>query len=141
MSRKMPEITSRNDLSDQICALRVTLDKEDEYGRIADLVLRGSTNQIRATKPKVKEDNHDTGKAAYVWRMVAFQVSPNGQHHCMPVTADFDLPAYNTEGKWSASIAREMAKDLDRLVDCIVNCVPKHQWHGVTRWARAMGRI
>ena len=138
---KMPEITSRNDLSDQICALRVTLDQEDEYGRIADLVLRGSTNQIRATKPKVSKDKPDTGYAAYVWRMVAFQVSPNGQHHCMPVTANFDLPAYDENGQWSAAISREMEKKMDLLVDCIVNCVPRHQHYGLHRWGRALDRF
>lgn len=47
-------------------------------------VFRGKTGQIRATKPK-------DGRAAYIWRMVVFQVSTNPQHHSMPMTADFDI--------------------------------------------------
>lgn len=47
-------------------------------------VFRGKTDQIRATKPS-------DPRAAYIWRMVAFQVSTNPQHHCMPMTADFGL--------------------------------------------------
>ena len=136
---KMPEITSRNDLSDAIRAIGLPDDLEQEFGRVADLVLRGSTNQIRATKPKVSKDNPDTGYAAYVWRMVAFQVSPNGQHQCMPVTANFDLPAYDEDGQWRTAISRDMEKKMDMLVDCIVNCVPRHLHHGINRWGRALG--
>ena len=40
---------------------------------------------LRAAKPS------NAGDAAYVWRMVAFQVSPIPQHHCLPVCADFDI--------------------------------------------------
>lgn len=47
-------------------------------------VFRGKTGQIRATKPK-------DGRAAYIWRMVVFQVSTNPQHHSMPMTADFGI--------------------------------------------------
>jgi len=36
---------------------------------------------IRSTKPR-------DGRSAYVWRMVAFMVSRNPQHQCMPAMAD-----------------------------------------------------
>lgn len=99
---------------------------------------------LRASKPKVEytiveKDGRklrmptlETGRAAYVWRMVAFQVSPIGQHHCLPILADFDLPG-------SVEEARAEAKRLDVLVEKIVNAIPKSQWSGIHRWARALG--
>ena len=66
------------------------------------------------------------------------KVSPNRQHQCMPMTADFNLPAYY-EGttKWSCQAARAMGKELDKLVDKIISYIPKEQWHGVKAWGRA----
>ncbi len=96
---------------------------------------------VRATKPKVDKNNPITGKAAYVWRMLVFAVSPKPQHQCMPCTADFDLPAYDENGKWSSKIARSMSKDLQPLEDLLLECIDKRQWFGVQRWARAFGVI
>jgi phenylpropionate dioxygenase-like ring-hydroxylating dioxygenase large terminal subunit len=72
--------------------------------------------RLRASRPK-------DGIAAYVWRHVAFTISPISQHHCMPVTSYFWLPSghYDT-------------KELDALVNKIVNEVPKGAWHGVAKW-------
>ena len=103
---------------------------------IIGLVVK-KNGQIRATKPKVKEDEPITGKASYVWRMVVFMVSQNRVHQCMPITADFDLPAYDEEGKWSSRKSREMAETLKAVEDSIVNGVDKSQWHGVRRWQKA----
>ena len=100
-------------------------------------VTRGKPGQLRASKPKVKDSDPITGKAAYVWRMVCFLISPKGQHHCMPITADFDLPAF-VDGKWSSAAARDMSKVLKPLEDAIVNSVPKTEWYGVRSWASAM---
>jgi hypothetical protein len=105
---------------------------------IINLVVK-KNGQIRATKPKVKEDEPITGKAAYVWRMVVFMVSQNRVHSCMPVTADFDLPAYDEDGRWSSRKAREMSETLKATIDAIVDGVDKSQWHGVKRWSRAFG--
>jgi hypothetical protein len=105
---------------------------------IINLVVK-KNGQIRATKPKVKEETPITGKAAYVWREVVFMVSPKPTHMCMPVTADFDLPAYDENGKWSSQKAREMSKTLKATVDAIVDGVDKSQWHGVRRWGKAFG--
>lgn len=110
----------------------------DEFSKIFKIVVK-KDHSIRASKPKVKDDI--TGKAAYVWRMVCFQVSPKPQHHCMPVTANFDLPAYDENGKWSCSVSRIMEKELDKLVDVIVDSIPKTQWHGISRWGKAFGII
>ena len=94
--------------------------------------------KIRATKPKVKESDVISGDAAYVWRMVVFMVSPKAQHQCMPIAADFDLQTYDETGRWSAKLAQERAKQLDKIVDKIVDLVPKHQQYGVIRWAKAL---
>ena len=92
---------------------------------------------IRASKPKVNE-NPTTGKAAYVWRMVCFLVSPKPAHMCMPCTAEFDLPAYDENGRWSSPVSREMAKELDVLVNKIVDGIDVALWHGVHRWAKVL---
>lgn len=101
---------------------------------------------LRAAKPKieyniVEKDGRklrhptlETGRTAYVWRMVAFHVSPVNQHNCIPFCAEFDLPG-------SVQEAREEAKRLDLLVDKIVNAMDKREWRGVRRWGRALGYI
>ena len=105
--------------------------------KIVNLVIK-KDDRIKASKPKINDFDSNTGKAAYVWRMVCFMVSPKTAHMCMPCTADFDLPAHDSSGRWSASIAREMAEKLDKLVDMIVDAVDKSEWHGVHRWAKVL---
>ena len=99
----------------------------------------GRGGRLRASKPPVSKDDPTSGEAAYVWRMVAFQVSPNGKHHCMPCTADFDLPTIYWDRTDPSSHDRRRAriKELDAVVDAIVNTVPKNEWHGIRRWSRA----
>lgn len=75
-----------------------------------------------------------SGEAKYLWRMVAFGVSTNPKHHCIPVTADFDL-----DGTWDERRAR--SKVLDKLADRIETCVPVLERHGTMRWGRALGMI
>jgi len=109
---------------------------QEEFTSILDVIVKKNGN-LRASKPKVNTDID--GKAAYVWRLAAFSLSTNPQHHCMPVCADFDLPAYDENGKWSSAVARQMAKELDVLEKIIVNSVPRDEWSGVHRWAKALG--
>ena len=111
--------------------------------------------RLRASKPKVErhvdhyehydlpsgpyespvyEPDRDQGETAYVWRMVAFAVSPKSQHHCMPCTADFDIP-----GKWSEKRAR--LDELDALADKITSVIPARQHYGTIRWVQALGQI
>jgi hypothetical protein len=110
--------------------------EREEFFEIFDIVVK-SNQTVRKTKPKLT--GAISRKAAYVWRMVVFQLSSNRQHQCMPVCADFDLPANDENGKWSSRIAREQAKKLDLLVYAIVESVPTEQRHGINRWARALG--
>ena len=88
---------------------------------------------LRASKPPVDKENPITGKAAYVWRLVAFMASPMPAHSCMPVCADWDLPgSYGDE-------RRALADEMDKLVDKIVATLPVSS--GAMQWARGFGII
>ena len=74
-----------------------------------------------------------SGDAQYVWRMVAFVVSPRPEHHCMPMMADCYI-----DGDYATRKRRRV--ELDEIVDRIVDVVPVHDWHGTQRWARVWGQ-
>lgn len=122
---------------DQKVLEELTKDFSDDWKRVVSIVVK-KNGQIRATKPKVDKNDPVTGVAAYIWRMVVFAVSPKPQHQCMPMTAGFDLPAYDENGKWSAKVEMKMMKELKPLEDAIINSVPKTKWYGVNRWATVM---
>jgi len=118
----------------------------EEYALAKGIVATRGKNKgcLRASKPKVERTDlgpqepgsfyhnwHiEGGETAYIWRMVAFFISPKHQHQCMPCTADMDLPGDGFKER------KALAEELDEVVDKIVDTVPKHQWHGVRRWAR-----
>jgi hypothetical protein len=104
-------------------------------------LIQGRGGRLRASKPTVDKNEPITGKAAYVWRLVAFMVSTKSAHHCMPVTADFDLPAYDESGKWCCRAAHQMADSLNPLIKKITDAIPLSQSHGAVRWGRALGMI
>jgi hypothetical protein len=119
----------------------------DEEKLIASGIIstRGKNKgRLRASKPEIDYSFHEkngakyrtpsleSGRVAYVWRMVAFHVSPIGSHHCLPMTAEFDLPGTVQEG-------REEAQRLNVLVNKIVNAIPSKLWAGIGRWAKALG--
>ncbi len=126
---------------------------------IAEQIL--NKGKLRASKPK-------DGEAAYVWRMVAFICSPVSQHQCMPMTAEFDLPqqywgprdmperfgarndpaayrAWHDSDEYRAATdtararRRQRVKELQAIADALLETVPKRQWTGAIRWARALG--
>jgi hypothetical protein len=103
-----------------------SLSLSDEHLAIALKCLNKGV--LRATKPKT-----DDGYAAYVWRNICFSVSQNPKHWCMPVCADMDMKEVYKD-------RRNKCKELDILVNNIINLYPKNEWYGVTRWARAMGQ-
>jgi hypothetical protein len=128
---------------------------EDER-KLANMIVANqgkNKGRLRAAKPKIEYEiyqhrgrdyrvsTYDTGRAAYLWRMVAFFISKNYQHHSMPIMADCDLPFRLDNDTWQAE-SRAMAKELDKLADKICNhCVPLRQQTGAMRWARALGGI
>lgn len=89
---------------------------------------------LYAAKPK-----NISGEGLYIWRMVVFQVSKFPNHQCMPVTADFDLPEKYWSKETPIEVKKAIRKELDDIVDEIVNTIPKSEWHGVIRWGRALG--
>lgn len=88
---------------------------------------------FRASKPKCENSKPNTGRAAYVWRMVGFQISSIPALQCMPCTAEF----YLCDEDWKQR--REVLKELDAVVDNIVSLVPPAKRHGINRWAKALG--
>lgn len=87
--------------------------------------------KLRASKPK-------EGQAAYVWRMLAFYVSPVSQHQCMPITADWDMqnqhfpspkfppgtrwddPAYRAAMDAHRAKVDARRKELDAITDALL---------------------
>jgi hypothetical protein len=92
----------------------------------------GGKDMLRRSKPKVDKNNPVTGKAAYVWRMVGFYLGWTGQLTCMPVCAEWDLPLpYGPE-------RQAMVKELDELVDRVIERFPAQSWGGVATWAAVL---
>lgn len=117
--------------------------------KIADRLVAGqgkNKGRLRASKPdiaytivekdgrKYREPSKDDGLAAYLWRIVAFAISPIHQHQCLPVCADFDLPYFTV----SREDQKRLADDMKALCDKIVSKVPIQEQHGYMRWAKAL---
>lgn len=124
----------------EVASLVANLSDEDKA--IAKHIV-GRGGLLRSSKPKDAE-------GSYVWRMVAFYLSSNPQHHCMPVLADAQLweiaPKKVTSWSNGKLVAdqdwiKNRCKELDVIVDKIVNQVPVNQQAGTKRWARAFGVI
>lgn len=139
MNRQMPKI--------DLDALQDDLEPKD-FAIVRRIVATKGKNKgrLRASKPKVQNEVDPlSGKAAYVWRMVCFMASPNPQHSCMPVTADWDLPIYDEDESWLADASegakrrREMCKELDALVDKVAATLPISE--GAASWMRGFGMI
>ena len=73
-----------------------------------------------------------TGISDYVWRNVAFQISPLPIHHHLPMGAPFYLPGPKALGyeKWM-----ELQKALNVLVDEICDTIPVQDWQGIAQWS------
>ena len=97
-------------------------------------ITKGPVCRLMATRPK-----NLAGADQYVWRMVALYLSKRPAHQCMPVCADFPLFDDPASGYKEMDFRERAAyrKSLDEIADTIVNAVPKSEWHGVNRWAKA----
>lgn len=80
---------------------------------------------LKGARPRLHE-SAESRYAAYVWRMVAFQISPNAQHHHMPTTCFWWLPKGTN---------KSIIQWLDGLVSKITDTVPKEEWWGVLAWS------
>lgn len=152
MKTQMPRLNL-----DTINAALVGLDTTLDIAQVEQMVARIVANQgknkgcLRAAKPEVTrhkagedrygrtryEPDYTEGCAAYIWRNVAFSISPMSQHQCMPVTDWFDLPGpggYNDE-------RRALCKELDKVVDVIIKTVPQSERHGLRRWGQVLGMV
>lgn len=142
--------------------LKTKLDAK-QWSMVRDcFVNRGGIYRLRSSRP-----TKASGSVQYIWRMIAFTVSPNPQHHCIPMGADFYIldseiahrtdqyiPKYlydsdrEAVAKWSQKTWDMMHKgekrrnyvkqELDPIVDIVVNNIPKNQWYGVKRWHHAL---
>jgi len=145
--------------------LKLTLTAE-EFSLFERIISTQGKNKgaLRVAKPKHSREDLDSCKAAYLWRMVAFQASPISAHHCMPMCADFDIPRdlnnpnypkdKDYPDRWSNSDSKywhdckpfrdahkALLKRLDDLADKITDTLPRNQLHGINRWGRALGAL
>lgn len=110
-----------------LAALSAVLSGEEMA--LARAIVNPTTGCLRASRPA------QGGPAACLWRMVAFMISPDPRHQCMPSTAILDLPGDDYPSR------RRLAVELHALADRIVGTVPPEEWHGVIRWGQVFGRI
>lgn len=98
----------------------------DEFELAKGILSRRDDRQgrLRVSRPEA-----ESGETQYIWRMVAFSISPRRLHHCMPVMAYCYLPGS------TAKENREIADRLDEIVDKITDRVPLEHQHGLLRWA------
>lgn len=88
------------------------------------------TWRLKGSRPKIHPTDPQSNLVAYVWRMAAFYLSSNPDHHRMPMGAFLYLPA---------DADKELIQRLDRIVDKTCDTVPKNEWHGVRAWRGLFG--
>ena len=88
--------------------------------------------RLFASKP-----NKASGDVQYLWRMVAFGISPNPKHQCLPIMAEFDLDI--AMGGYDYYEVRKRTTVLDNLALRIERSLPLEDRHGTMTWARVLG--
>ena len=86
--------------------------------------------RLKSARPKIHPIDPQSNLVAYVWRMAAFYLSSNPDHHRMPRGAFLYLPSHAD---------KDLLKRLDRVVDKICDTVPKLEWHGIKAWRGLYG--
>ena len=129
-------------ISANVDAVAAELDAAGNRRTAASLrgVINRRNGRLYASRPK-KTD----GECRYLWRMLAFHLSRKPEHHCMPVTADDGVGPSYERGESAAQCRqrykarRQRCRELDAVVDRVVDQVPITRQHGALRWARALG--
>lgn len=123
-------------------ALKAKLSPEDFKLAKRAVCSRGKNKgRLKASSPKQpykvpKGKRNNQGVAYYAWRIAALQISPRGEHHCIPFSASFYLDCDN-DGYNNERTKIEMVRG-NRIAEAIVACVPLEQHHGSRRWAQAV---
>ena len=86
-------------------------------------------NTLYQSKPK-----NASRDGQYLWRVVAFGISPNSQHHKLPTKASRDLNGNTLEQK-------SRARELHQLALQIEQAVPVTERHGSTSWYRQIENL
>ena len=123
-------------------ALKAKLSPEDfKLAKLAVCSRGANKGRLKASSPKqpykvAPGKRNDQGVAYYAWRIAALQISPRGEHHCIPFSASFYLDC-DSEGYSNERVKVEMARG-NQIAEAIVTCVPLEQHHGSRRWVRAI---
>jgi len=123
-------------------ALAAKLSGEDLEIAKGALVSRGKNKgRLKASSPKPpykvpKEKRNKQGLMYYAWRMAALQISPRGEHHCIPFSASFYLDM-ESEGYDNERVKAAQERG-QRIADAICACVPLEKHYGSRRWAHAI---
>lgn len=127
--------------------MRIDLDRTGLEGRDLEIATESllPNGKLRRSKPAKA-----SGEGKYVWRMIAFALSSDPRHHCMPIMAECDLLneywGRDEDGRRTQDVheahekRRARVKELDAITEAIVRTVPTRRQPGTMRWARAFGQ-
>lgn len=117
-------------------SLKSTLTVEEYLWAEAIVATQGKNKGcLRASKPA-----QAAPQAQYIWRMVAFEISPHQPHQCLPMLADWELyDLFNRDDVERMDKVNALCKKLDEVVNKIVDTVPANKRHGLKAWGRALG--
>jgi hypothetical protein len=102
---------------------------DEKHSELHEYVSSRKTPNMYAT-----EEERIKAFGCYVWRELAFIMSPISAHHCMPVCNDFNLEYTSFDMRRKEQLAM-----LNNIVDKIYKSVPPHLLHGLKRWKNALG--
>lgn len=80
------------------------------------------------------EDERSKALGIYVWRELAFVISPISSHHCMPICNDFNL-----EYDYGDERRKQQMNFCNNIVNKILKTIRPESCHGLKRWAKALG--
>lgn len=96
--------------------------------------LYNHVSKYKSPNSYATEEERIKAFGCYVWRELAFIMSPISAHHCMPVCNDFNLEYSHYDVR-----RKEQVTMLNNIVDKIYKSVSPHLLHGLRRWKNVMG--